>query len=381
MHNQKGQTNSIQCGLTLNLIYIFRTGIKVISFIFILSILVDISNEWVSEPTYTRLTMNEMYNTHTNYTMGFLGASHVYQSFNPCVFDNMIDNCNSINLGSSGQSLTGTYYLLREFLKNSTPNVIILEITYPLYEDVYERVSAPEYALFDYMKPSFNKLQYFFAAFPPSDYANALFPIYRDRSKLKISSISQIYSLKAENGYNEYKPFSHADGWQYKTKGFVAVDWSYENMGFDAALPYQWDQDLIIQNNIEYLKKITNLCKSENIDIIWVTAPIPVYSIIEMDNYADVHNYFDALAKKCNTEYYDFNYCYREILERNDNLYFYDSSHMNKTYADIFSTVVCELLNERTIGMLEYNNYFYQTYDEMIAECQDGSLYNLTRSK
>lgn len=235
-------------------------------------------------------------------------------------------------------------------------------------------VAEPEYALFDYMKPSLNKLQYFFSAFPKEDYANALFPAYRNRNMLELSKAEEKYHQKEEDGYYEYKEFGHTDGWQYVCKGFVSVDWSYENMDFETAAPFQWDENLIIEKNVEYLNKITDLCISENVNIIWVTAPIPVYSMMQMGNYEEVHNYFETLAKKCNVEYYDFNYCRKDILERNDYLYFYDSNHMNEVYAEIFSNVVCQVLEEKNARTMKYDKYFYETYDDMIRECHSASL-------
>lgn len=353
----------------------FKSGLKIVSFLCILSIMLEFCNDLVAEPAYTRLMLHEMYNNDENYTMAFLGASHTYHSFNPIIFDDQLNGCNSINLGSSSQSLMGTYFLLKEFLKTNNPDMIIMEITYSSYENIFEESMVAEYALFDYMKPSLNKLQYFFSAFPQEDYGNALFPIYRNRTLLEITEISKKYNQKRDNGYYEYRGFGE-NGWQYLCKGFVYVDWSFQNKDLEIADPYEWNESWIREENIEYLKKITDLCVSKNIEIIWVTAPVAMYGIIEMDNYEETHNYFETLAQKCAIEYYDFNYCRKEILERNDYLYFYDSSHMNGIYAEKFSNIICQMLREREKKTLNYDAYFYRTYDEMIGECQSSSLDN-----
>ena len=328
----------------------FRVTVKIFSFIGILILLVGLCNAIVEEPTYTRLMIYDMYHNDENYSMAFLGASHVYQSFNPVIFDRKLEGCNSINLGSSGQSLTGSYILLKELLKTNIPDTVIMEVTYASYEDVYERSSLPEYSLFDYLKPSLNKLCYFFSAFPKEDYANALFPVYRNRSNIEILEIGRHLQQKRKDGYYQYRGFSHMEGWEYQCKGFVAIDWSYQNKDFEVDNPYKWSEDLVIDKEINYLKKITDLCKKKNIDIIWITAPVPVYSMIAMENYNEVHDYFDALAQKWEVEYYDFNYCRKDILERNDYLYFYDSGHMNKIYAEQFSNAVCQMLKRRNGG-------------------------------
>ncbi len=355
----------------------FKIGCKTVTFLCILEILIIICNDWVTEPAYTRLMLHELYEPDEKYTMAFLGASHTYQSFNPAIFDNQLGECYSINLGSSGQSLAGTYFMLKEFLRLNSPNTVIMEISYPSFEkDLYERTAVTEYALFDYMRPSINKLCYFFNIFSPEDYANALFPVYRNRSKFEVSKVKENYKKKLETGYYKYKPFGHVDGWNYLERGFVAVDWSYENMGFEVNTPYKWDENLIIPDNIEYLKKIFSLCTSKGIDIIAVTAPVPIYAAIQMQNYESVHDYFAEVANACNVEYYDFNYCKADALKRNDNLYFYDSGHMNKIGALEFSNVVCTILKQRAEETFDYEEYFYLSYDEMVTECQSGSIYN-----
>lgn len=127
--------------------------------------------------------------------------------------------------------------------------------------------------------------------------------------------IKEKYHQKRDSGYYEYKGFGHTDEWQYINKGFVAIDWSDENMDFEIVEPYQRDESLIIEKEVEYLKRLTALCLPEDVDIIWVTAPIPVYSMMWMGNYEEAHDYFKALAKNCDVEYYDFNYCRREIFD------------------------------------------------------------------
>lgn len=356
----------------------FKSGVKVIFFISILVALIKICDDLVAEQAFSRLMMHDMYNHDENYTLAFLGASRTFMAFDPSIFDENLDKCNSVNLGSVSQTLEGTYFLLKEFLNLHHPNMIIMEISYGCYEDeVWEKhTPTPEYWLFDYMRPSINKVGYYFSVFNKENYANALFPCYRNRSKLELSKIGEQFEQKYNSGYYQYLPFTNSDGWNYLSKGFVESHWCYANKDLEPREPYEWDKNLIMESKIKYLKKITDLCLSKDIDIIWITAPYPVYSLIDMGNYNEAHDYFDALAKKYNVEYYDFNYCHSRMLERNDYIYFYDASHMNNEYAKKFSNLVCQILTERANGSLDYDNYFYRTFEEMIQECNEGSLYN-----
>ena len=355
----------------------YKVGVKVFLFISIFDILLIICNDLIEEPSNARLMMHDMYKNSENYSMAFLGASHTMLSLDPRIFDEKL-GCNSMNIGTVSQTTEGTYFLLKDFLKNNSPDTVIMEISYGCFEDeVWEKgTPLPEYWLFDYMRPSINKVKYFFAVFNAEDYANALFPVYRNRNNLELTKIKQKYEEKRDNGYYQYRIFENPNAVIYIYKGFAGLNWSYENREAEPMPPYKWDEDLIMDRKIEYLKKITDLCKTKNIDIIWITTPSPVYSINEMGNYEDAHNYFETLAERWSVDYYDFNYYHIEMLERNDYVYFYDSSHMNITYAEKFSEAVCRVLEERAEGNLNYDEYFYVTCDEMLDKCQSANLYN-----
>ena len=76
------------------MVYKFKIGIKVISFICIFLILLEICNDLVAEPSNARLMMHDMqYGDNKEYSMAFLGASHTMLSFNPQIFDEKL-GCN-----------------------------------------------------------------------------------------------------------------------------------------------------------------------------------------------------------------------------------------------------------------------------------------------
>ena len=67
--------------------------------------------------SYTRLMFEEMYEYNGNIDIVFLGSSHVYRSYDTKVTDEIFKE-NTFNAGSSSQLLDGSYYVLKEIIKN-----------------------------------------------------------------------------------------------------------------------------------------------------------------------------------------------------------------------------------------------------------------------
>lgn len=331
----------------------------------ILLILVNITNELLTPNSYTKFMMRDMYKMKDNVDLVFLGASHTYLSFNPEVFDKELD-INSFNLGSSAQSIEGTYYLFKEFLKRNYPQTVIMEVTYYSYVNILERQYKFDYILMDYYRESFNKYNYLFHTIPPQKYAEALIPCYRNRFNFSLQYIIDNLQDKLRADASKYV-FKDTLNEYYQGKGFVYSNESYNIGNIGELNPLKWDETLVIDKNIEYLKKITELCEEKGIEIIWITAPIQIGSMIELGNYEEIHNYFSNLANEYNVKYYDFNYAKNTFLPRDDNKYYYDPTHMNGEYSKLFSKAVCSLLN-CSYEEINENGWFYNDWDGLFSD-------------
>lgn len=347
----------------------FKNIAKIVIFCIGLLLFLQLGNFLVQRGTYARLMMHEMYHQEENIDIVFLGSSHTYRSFAPYIFDKELD-INSFNMGTSSQSTKATYYLLKEVLKKNNPQTVIMEITYSNFENIYPESLMNDYILIDNYKFSLNKMKYSFDAIPKESYAEMLFPVLREKSRLNLSTIRYNMRTKWNKEYFQYQSTGEEfHGEQYAGKGFVYGETSFPLNNIDKLVPYEWNKEKFNSESFAYLRGLTELCKKNNIEIIWVTAPVPDASVIQIGNYGEVHNTIVEWAKKYKVEYYDFNYAKPILLEKNDNMDFYDASHMNGNYAEKFSMALCKLLKERK--STEVDNYFYPSYEEWYASVDD----------
>ena len=99
----------------------------------------------------------------------FVGSSHSYCTFNTKLFDHYL-KCNSLNLGTSSQSLSITYFGILEVLKRQTPKVIVIEV-YPIRREPSVLALRPH---LDTMNFSINKLRLIMNSLPISEWGNHL---------------------------------------------------------------------------------------------------------------------------------------------------------------------------------------------------------------
>lgn len=242
----------------------------------------------------------------------FIGSSHAYRGFDTRIFNK--NGYSSFNLGSSSQTPIQSLLLIKRYLKDLNPQLIIFEV-YPgtLSSDGVE--SAVDIV------------------------ANEKIDFYSIEMALNINHTKVFNTLiyaKMQEILNQNSSFEES-----KIKG---VD-KYIKGGFVEREISYYSPQTLPKINIEINEKqekafdeIINLVKKVDIPIILVYAPIPPSNYTRYSN----NTYFDSLMSQYST-YYNFN----EIIQLDDSLHFYDSHHLNQKGVEIF--------NEELIKILEKN--------------------------
>ncbi|MDD4599642.1 MAG: hypothetical protein PHQ46_01075 [Negativicutes bacterium] len=309
---------------------------------------------------FTRWTMHDFYAQEKNIDIAFVGASHTYQSFDPAIFDSKL-GINSFNLGSSNQTPQDSYYIIKELLSIYKPKQIIYEITYPVFlaSELSQNHVMTSLVIYDYFAPSQNKMEYFFHAFKPDNYADVFFHSYRYRSKFNFRYMKNTLAEKMNATYRRYLPFQ-SGYFTYGIKGFVVS--SYQAGDAEMARPLSvWDDKNKNEEGFFYLQKIIEICKQENIELVLVTAPMPKSLLADTGNYQQAHDFFARLAEEEGLEYYDFCLLKPDIAKF-PNSYFRDKSHLNNIGADKFSNIFAEFL---LLNQDDRRSYFLTSFDEL----------------
>lgn len=186
-----------------------------------------------------------------------LGSSHAYTSLNPYLIESET-GLKAYDFCTQQQPLWITYYYLKEALKYQHPKYIVLESHMAVvgnYDYAEEQVNRDA---IDKMKFSINKI-------------NTI------KNSVKDKNDRESYYLNIIKYHSRYKELNSVDiktaflGYTVDNKGYIALE---ENgYIFNNDSKFTDNDSELYKKNREYLYKIINLTKKENINLIIVKTP------------------------------------------------------------------------------------------------------------
>ena len=258
--------------------------------------------------------------------MIFLGSSHCYRSFVPSVFDSVL-HVNSFNLGSSSQSISTSYFVLKEALRFQSPKTVVLEIfqgtitngnTYiDVMHNFTQMRSNVKYEMLQTI--SINEAINL-AAFPLKRVAINKDQILLNK-KINPDTTRSLYSVYYEKGY---------------VGTYSKNNFQFENHNIEL-------KPLVFINEIqlEYLHKIKQLCLNNNIELFAVTQPLhPVFW--KKHPAKDIYDRISNTLNELNIPYYNLN-----LIHPLPAKFFYDRGHILHEGAILFSRDVANLLKQK----------------------------------
>lgn len=298
--------------------------------------------------SYTRLTLHEFYESEEEIETIFLGTSHCFRAYEPKMYEELTGEC-AYNLGSSSQNIDTSYYLLKEALKFQDIRKVYLDIYHEFFffnPDNRELVEAN--IISDYMKPSLNKVGFILTRSSSEHYTNSFFPFRRNWQLLgDFTYLKENLAKKSQESYKNYEPVVYDDE-EYVSKGFVA---SYATLNPE---DYEWlpkskKADLTQDASfaLSYLEKIVELCRKEDVELIFLTAPSYEEYLETLDSYEAIHEFAAELAKEYQVTYWDFNLCSEDILDLGAED-FMDVDHLNASGAEKVTKCLAEFVLEQS---------------------------------
>lgn len=286
--------------------------------------------------TYNEKRFNEFYKLPLNsLDIVFLGSSHSYCTFDPEIFDKSLKT-SSFQMGMPLQYMDSTYYTLLEILNYQTPKFVILEVYWDMIDDEFELNQAK--TLFQVMRNKDLEKDYIKKVFPLSQkvkYNTNIFKYQKDYFAYKNNELKE----RIEKNFNvAQKSKEKQQGIEkYRSRGYTYCDYNMLPDEYDKTNQFknfdgkQWE----IENSQKiYIQKIVDICRNNNIDIIFVTAPIANVSMEKIKNYNYIHDTIDKFAMKNNVKYVDYNIVnLNEKILSNDN--FRDDAHLNHSGVEI----------------------------------------------
>ncbi|MDR1801745.1 MAG: hypothetical protein LBQ95_07920 [Lachnospiraceae bacterium] len=268
-----------------------------------------------------------------------LGTSITLRGFSPLTFYEEY-GISAYNLATEAQPMMGSYYLLKEFLRNQSPKVVYVEV-WGLFDD--SNNEAMYRKAFDYMKLSSNKWE-----------------AIKERSKMDGSSSLLSYVFPLYMYHTGWKDINKAQLTEFNAtehplyfEGFVMNNQTYypdeEISGWTSTGSELYD---FVELNYKYLKKITDLCRSKGIQVILYKGP-------EVDWSKEKHNTVQKFADEAGVPFIDFRM--KEVID--------------ETGFD-FSVDMADPTHTNTNGAIEVSSYLALKASEFAA-FKDGRLKGL----
>lgn len=253
-----------------------KRGIKVIFGVFIIISAVFVINSVLSYiliddlDDEVRYAMHELYEQEEIETL-FLGSSHVFCGYDPRILDE-ISGENTYLAATPVQKVDGSYYLLKEALKNNQIKKVYLDMFYLQYRDIpAERGSIQMqwiYCITDNMKNNWNRIEFLLNASDCENYIEGFLPSARyGNYLLDRKRIERVIKSKRSSEYINYENVPSAF-----YKGAYVIPGGVGNPEMIADLDnLEVAESIISEYSLKYLNKIVELCKEEEIELVLVT--------------------------------------------------------------------------------------------------------------
>ena len=239
------------------------------------------------------------------YDILFLGSSHCYRSFDPAIFEQEGYSC--YNLGSSSQAPLNSFTILEQTINNCKQ--VIFEV-YP----VAGNLTGTE----AYYSMACSGIPY-----------SLLAPMALELNNLRCYNILSIKQLIDHNNENkEYNIKSHYKGY-VETKDSLKQKGNYEEIIL---------KKTILNEQIEYVNKIANVCEKNNVALTLVYAPIPKELKLTNEEY-----YIQKIEDIASTKNIKFlNLGRNHTLNSKNN--FFDDDHLNAGGVKLFNENLIEII-------------------------------------
>lgn len=247
----------------------------------------------------------------------FLGSSHAYRGIDPFLIDSLL-GIHTFNLGSSGQTPLTSYHLLKNAVQHTQPKMVVIDLYFHAFMEENQLANAGNNWL--EIKSSSAKWAFLFDAFDPYEIAAlTLLPIIRKKNNVR-------YTLRKYLFGDDHLD----DAGTYQGKGYVRQD---RQIGLEELEAEAFYSELKLKpawallKHEEGLRKLVHFCREKEIEIRFISAPMPSISFQKIRDKQPIQQYLSALAKELGVVYRDDTQ--NAELGLQDDLHFYDDNHLN----------------------------------------------------
>lgn len=250
----------------------------------------------------------------------YLGSSYAYCDVDPAAVYRQSALTGYVLAGPE-QTLSQTYWYLRQALDTQSPSLVLLEAS-ALHFDRYQKYTQINVG---YMPPGANKLGAIFQASEPQLRLGLLFDLYFYHSRWSEVTPQEILQALKGQGTDSLKGFT------------PVVGVSDQIEGGPYTRPVQSQE--VYEQNLEDLGKIVQLCRERGVALAVVFHP--TYSSLSQEAYAQIQSDLAALDPSVPFLNWSGDTLSMGLIPTQ---HYYDPGHLNQEGAQIFSAWLGDFL-------------------------------------
>lgn len=281
---------------------------------------------------------NDIYNSRAECDIAIYGSSRSWVHIDPEIISDSLD-VNVYNFGIDGHNFWLQYLRHLEFCKhNKKPSIIILSLdifTLQKRKGLYELNQFLPYMLWNSNIRNYTDS---YVGFNKIDYC---VPLIRYLGK---SNCLELIRDDIINGQTNFR---------YRKKGFLGLNKKW-NSDLDNAMREMKSYEAKLDDkSIKLFEEFILECKSNDIELIFVYTPEYIEGQKFTANRNDIIKLYNFYSKKYSIDFYDYSndsLCYEKK-------YFYNTNHLNKSGARVFSKKLASKIKLQNHQNTSKSNY------------------------
>ena len=264
-----------------------------------------------------------------NFDIQIYGSCHSYTSFNPMYLKENY-NLDSYVYGNPGEIIPVTYLRMLNNFKKDLPDIVFLEIwginpyeTYDTTENILENYLPPNLEILPLTKEKYEVIKDYNLNFLEMN-----LPLYKYKDRIMNNFVYENdfnYTLEGTKIYSTDYIYSEMVS-RLDNNGFKVYPSQDVSMFPKEQSVIEEDDYLEIEPDIvKYLKKIIELCKENNVELIFYRSPY-----ISTKNELKKLKHFKEIVKEYKIEFVDL----EEMIKYNYKKDFYDKYHLSEEGAN-----------------------------------------------
>ena len=240
-----------------------------------------------------------------------------------------------MNLATSAQPASGSYYLLKDVLrKNPVKQVFFAVGVNNFFSESENKSTSAKVRVLKMLESPLNKARFLFAEAQPSEWEVLLFCPARTDNTFDLAYIRRNVEYKLSEDFKERKSYKGAE-YTYYGMGSESSDAVFSGE-FEGELQSNnvWNRKEIVEENVTYMKKMAKLCQDNGVEFAFVVFPYAEGIAGKQGDLSDMDAYMEELAAETGSRLFNYNVtAYPNIYQIFPDSSYMDAKHLNHTGA------------------------------------------------